>query len=104
MPAYSSNQRQSVSVRKLAPSTKTGTRDFIVVPIYLVRLGDLRVRLDFPLDQTAMRIDRANAAPSAPSPRDPGRRNAASPADPQPDTGIARFTGAKTSVGTAIAL
>jgi hypothetical protein len=42
--------------------------------------------------------------PSAPSPYDPGGRHAASPAGPSLTPGIARFTGAKASVSTAIAL
>jgi hypothetical protein len=43
-------------------------------------------------------------SPLAPSPRDPGGRDAASPAGPSLTPGIARFIGAKASVGTAIAL
>jgi hypothetical protein len=50
------------------------------------------------------RTGRTNAVPSAPSPRDAGGRNAASPAGPNLTRGIARVTGAKTSVSTAIAL
>jgi len=36
--------------------------------------------------EPARRIERTNAATSAPSPRDPGGRDAACPADPQPET------------------
>ncbi len=49
------------------------------------------------------RIGRTNAAASAPSPRDPGGRDAASPANRQPDPRDCLLHRAKASVGTAIA-
>ncbi|HLC04895.1 MAG TPA: hypothetical protein VJK02_17820, partial [Anaerolineales bacterium] len=47
---------------------------------------------------------RTDTVPSASSPRDAGGRNAACPAGPSLTPGIARFTGAKASVSTVIAL
>jgi len=61
--------------------------------------GAPRPRL-FPPHQ---RMDRTDAAPSAPSPRDAGGRDAASPAGPSPTPGIARVTGATASVSISIA-
>jgi len=49
------------------------------------------------------RVGHTHAVPSAPSSRDAGGRDAASPAGPSLAPGMARVTGAKASVSTAIA-
>jgi len=66
-----------------------------------VRVGIVRQRVVQPYVRLAQHLQPSvKRSPSAPSPPDPGGRNAASPAGPSLTPGIARFTGAKASVST----
>lgn len=73
----------------------TATHDNVGLGLRGVVEGDRTLRPDV----EAWRTGRANAAPAAPSPADPGGRDAASPANPGPAPGNAGIVGEKASGG-----